>query len=145
MSIYVEYATRMVDESLRGRNWKAAILDGYSYSSSHTTFADVEGSEVSGSGYTGGKVAVLDVIADYTLETIDITSAPIPFGLLGIESANAVVFYDDTGNSSTSRLLAVDVFEEGGLTVDGHEFTYIPVGGVVLTLSLADPTADEEP
>jgi hypothetical protein len=143
MSVYLSFAARMAIDSIRNRNVKCAILNDYSQEFEHRVWADIMGFEVAGSGYpSGGKSVVLDVYESSFDMTVPVTCSPVQFGLLGVESANAVVFYDDTGDPNTSALMAADVFEEGGVEISGTNFTYFPN---VWNLSFADTEIEPEP
>lgn len=97
---------------------------------------------MAGSGYTaGGKSVVLDVLTVLSAGEVHVTCAPILFGVLGVPAASGIVFYDDTGDPDTSRLLGADEFASA--FVDGAEFNYYPFGGVVFSLAVdADAAVD---
>lgn len=136
MAISASWATRMVIDALRGKNTKVALMDGFTQEDAQSVWADVQSFEVAGSGYTpGGLAAPLDVWFNAENRSVDILCPSIPFGLLGVASIDAAVFYDDTGNPLTSRILAADTFAGGGLGVAGNEFTYVP-GEALLSLSI---------
>lgn len=131
MSVYLSWATRMAVDALRGKHVRLALLVGYTQDPAHRVWADISSFEVSGSGYvSGGKPVVLDAYLLDQVVTVD--CSPVDFGLLGVPSADTAVFYDDTGNPSTSQLLAADTFAP--VVIAGTNFTYVP-GGLGLTLA----------
>ena len=78
----------------------------------HDFFNDVT-NEVSGSGYTGGGVALTSKTASYNsgTNTLTLDAADPTWATLSIAEIRYVVFYVDTGDPSTSPLISYMDFE----------------------------------
>lgn len=102
--------------------------------SAHVTFADVNGSEVSGSGYTAGGIALPSKTWSYNGTTgYQILGAgPISWTDLAVTTRYAVV-YKDTGSAGTSRLIGLfDFGEDRVYAVEPFQMSF-PSGVVALT------------
>lgn len=139
MALYPYAATLMVRRFLHGRNWKAALLTEYVQDPDHKVFADVQGWEVSGSGYTsGGKNVTIEADFDSAGNKVVLVCPDVHFGFIGVPTTGAIVFYDDTGDASTSELLLTDNFGEE-IAVDGY-FFYAPNEAELTNLLIENET-----
>lgn len=109
--------------------WKAMLVSGYSEDvDAHDYINDVNASEIAGgNGYTtGGKILVPTVTFTAATNTVVVTFPQMQWTSATI-SADAAVYYQDTGNSATSRLGGINRFTNQPTSVTSGTFTAEPL------------------
>lgn len=106
---------------------KAMLLtDSYVVDLTDQYRADVTASEVTGTGYTAGGVAVtgLAVTRDDANGRLVVVLDDVSFGTIDVANIGAIVLYVDTGSSATDVLIGIDVF--GTTSATGSDtYTYL--------------------
>jgi glucose dehydrogenase len=117
---------------------KVALMNGYTFTETHSFWSDVSASEASGTGYTSGGQAVDNV----TVTQSDANDGAYldhddeVFSSISVTSDGAI-WYWDTGTPSTSLLLQYDTFSSGSQTVTSGSITVTPPATGILLASRA--------
>ena len=141
--IYSGFATDLLQAYFTSKTVKALLVAGYT-PAGEEFLADINalGVEVVDAGYTAGGVALTGVSYawDDTDSTVRLHADDVTFGpFTGQPQIDWVIFYVDTGDPATSRLVAADA--ESGVPLAGQSVTYVvdDVGGL---LQLVIPEAE---
>lgn len=110
--IYTSFVTKLLNGggiSLAGDTIKAAILGaGYTPAKTHSTYADISGQEVTGTGYVAGGAALTNKTVTQDNTNFDaVFDADDPSWANSTITGRYVALYKDTGTPSTSYLIAL--------------------------------------
>ena len=120
--------------SWQNDNIKVALLSsGYTPNQDvHAFFSDVQSYEITGTGYTtGGKeITSKSVYYDAATNTLQLKCSDIQWDNATITARYAVI-YKDTGQASTSALIAYADFEQSVSATNGTFKVVVPTDGVI--------------
>lgn len=117
---------------------KVALMNGYTFTETHSFWSDVSASEASGTGYTAGGQAVDNVTVTQSdaNDGAYIDHDDEVFSSVTVTTDGAI-WYWDTGTPSTSLLLQYKAFTSGSQTVNAGTITVTPPATGILLGSRA--------
>lgn len=127
MSVYGKFALAAIDAMVAGETLKAMLVDDtYVVNHTHQFRSAITSSEVAGTGYAAGGVALtgVTVTVDTGFGRVVLTSDEIDFGNIAVDCAG-IVFYIDNGSAATDVLIGSDTWTSETTSV-AVPFTYLP-------------------
>jgi len=125
MAVYADWLLDQVNDWLAGKTIKVmAVTSGYAQNQAASHRSDIT-AEVSGTGYTAGGVTATGVAASVSAGQLVITSDDIDFGAVTLTDIAGVIYYEDSGDPATDRLIVADTFA-GIAVTDPETFVYHP-------------------
>jgi hypothetical protein len=134
-AVYPKINQAFLEALLASADVKVALIDtaGYTYSSAHEFLSSVPGAAIKGTSANLSSKTFTNGAFDS--DTIPFTAVPLS------TSCEALIFYIDTGNAATSRLVAY--FDSGvtGLPVtpNGGDINVLTPSGIITLGSTAAP------
>lgn len=130
MAQYGGFITDLLNAYLTGKTVKA-LLVASTYAQdvdAHNFVSDISTSEIATTGYTAGGVTLTSVAVTYDTDTDQarLTCADLAFGTFtdGLTSIGGPVFYIDSGDPTTSRLICADMSGSPFDVAAGDSCTY---------------------
>jgi 3D (Asp-Asp-Asp) domain-containing protein len=116
----------MLSTYIGGKTLKAMLVgSGYTFDPGTHEFRSSVTSEVAGTGYTAGGVALTGVTVlalDTANNRVQLDAADADFGTVTLTGVTGLVVYVDTGSAATDRIVGVHTF--AAQAPNGVPFTY---------------------
>lgn len=133
MAVYGSWVNTLITSYLTGATIKALLVSP-AYSQNHANqFRSDLTSEVVGTGYAAGGVALTGVVITEIDGMVKVDCDDVAFGVIDVGSIAGIVFYVDNGSAAADRLLSSDVLEVAiDTTGNTLPFTYAPSSDGIL-------------
>lgn len=130
MSVQGPWVAEILTQYLSGKSVKALALTSAHSVDMSTEFRDEIGGELADGGYPAGGVAVggLSVDWDDVEQTVLVSCDLVNFGSVTADDVSGVVFYVNSGDPATDRVMWTDLFDP--IEADGT-LTYEAIDGAM--------------